>query len=94
MVIRNPSKAAMPGGKPCPRGVRTGMKVASPAGELDVIITGTKVEGGSVVVEAGVGLWDVKVYLGPGDFKFIISLLFKPDILGLLLKRLFSPGKK
>jgi hypothetical protein len=72
----------------------TEMKVASPAGELDVIITGTKVEGGSVVVDAGVGLWDVKVYLGPEDFKFIVSLLLRPDILGLLLKRLFSGAKK
>ncbi|MEW6143530.1 MAG: hypothetical protein AB1598_00780 [Thermodesulfobacteriota bacterium] len=70
------------------------MKVASPAGELDVIIKGTKVEGGSVVVDTGVGLWDVKVYLGPEDFKFIISMLLRPDILGLLLKRLFSGARK
>jgi hypothetical protein len=70
------------------------MKVASPGGELDVIITGTSVEGGSVVVDAGVGLWEVKVYLGPEDFKFIISLLLRPDVLGLLLKRLFSGAKK
>lgn len=65
------------------------MKVTSPAGELDVIIGETSIEGGSVVVNAGVGLWEVKIYLGPGDFKFFLSVLFKPGVLILLLKRLF-----
>jgi hypothetical protein len=65
------------------------MKVTSPAGELDVIIGETSVEGGSVVVNAGVGLWEVKIYLGPGDFKFFLSVFFKPGVLILLLKRLF-----
>ena len=65
------------------------MKVTSPAGELDVIIGKTSVEGGSVVVKAGVGLWEVKIYLGPGDFKFFLSVFFKPGVLVLLLRRLF-----
>ena len=64
------------------------MKVTSPAGELEVIITGTSVEGGSVVVNAGVGLWEVKVYLGPEDFKFFLSVFVKPKVLILLLKQL------
>lgn len=69
------------------------MKVASPAGELDVVIGETSIEGGSVVVNAGVGLWEVKIYLGPGDFKFFLSVLFKPEVLILLLKRLFRRTK-
>ncbi|HSC35906.1 MAG TPA: hypothetical protein VLG45_11575 [Thermodesulfobacteriota bacterium] len=69
------------------------MKVASPAGELDVVIGETSIEGGSVVVNAGVGLWEVKIYLGPGDFKFFLSVLFKREVLILLLKRLFRRTK-
>lgn len=69
------------------------MKVASPAGELDVVIGETSIEGGSVVVNAGVGIWDVKIYLGPGDFRFFLSVLFKPGVLILLLKRLFRRTK-
>ena len=65
------------------------MKVTSPAGELDVIIGKTSVEGGSVVVSASVGLWEVKIYPGPGDLKFFLSVFFKPGVLVLLLKRLF-----
>ncbi len=69
------------------------MKVTSPAGELDVVIGATSIEGGSVVVNAGVGLWEIKIYLGPGDFKFFLSVLFKPEVLILLLKRLFRRTK-
>lgn len=69
------------------------MKVTSPAGELDVVIGATSIEGGSVVVNAGVGLWEIKIYLGSGDFKFFLSVLFKPEVLILLLKRLFRRTK-
>jgi hypothetical protein len=69
---------------------RSLMKVVSPAGELDVIVGKTAVEGGSVVVDAGVGIWQIKVYLGPEDFKFFLSVFFKPGVLYLLLKRFLS----
>jgi hypothetical protein len=69
------------------------MKVTSPAGELDVIFGETSVEGGCVVVNAGIGLWEVKIYPGPEDFKFFLSVLFKHEVLILLLKRLFRRTK-
>lgn len=65
------------------------MRVSSPAGELDVIVGETSVEGESVVVNASVGLWEIKVYLGLEDFKFFLSVFFKPRVLILLLRRLF-----
>ena len=68
------------------------MKVVSPAGELDVIVGKTAVEGGSVVVDAGVGIWQIKVYLGPEDFRFFLSLLLKPKVLFLLLGKLIRPA--
>jgi len=70
------------------------MKVVSPAGELDVIVGKTAVEGGSVVVDAGVGIWQIKVYLGPDDFRFFLSLLLRPGVLIFLLKRLFPDARK
>jgi len=70
------------------------MKVTSPAGELDVVIRGAAVESGSVVVTAAVGSWEVKVYPGREDFKFFISVLFKPGVLILLLKRLVWESKE
>ncbi len=65
------------------------MRVSSPAGELDVIVGETSVEGESVAVNASVGLWAIRVYLGPEDFKFFLSVFFKPRVLILLLRRLF-----
>jgi hypothetical protein len=64
------------------------MKVESPAGELDVIITGTSVEGGCVVVNANVGLWEIKVQLGVRDFGYFLSLLFRKDVLMFLMRGL------
>ena len=65
------------------------MKVTSPAGELDVIITGTAVEDDAVILNANVGVWEIRVFLGPRDFRFFFSLLFRPAVLLFLLKRLF-----
>ena len=64
------------------------MKVTSPAGELEVAITGTSVEGESVVLNADIGVWAVRVFLGPRDFRFFFSMLFRADVLLLLLKQL------
>ncbi len=63
------------------------MKVTSPAGELEVAITGTSVEGESVVLNADIGVWEVKVLIEPADFRFFFSMLFRADVLLMLLKR-------
>ena len=65
------------------------MKVTSPAGELDVIITGTSVENDAVVVNAEVGVWEVGICLSPGDFRFFFSLLLRRDVLLFILRQLF-----
>ena len=64
------------------------MKVESPAGELEVHITGTSVEGESIALDADLGVWDIKVFIGPHDFRLFFSLLLRADVLLLLLKRL------
>jgi hypothetical protein len=65
------------------------MKITSPAGELNVIIRDTLVENDTVVVNAEVGVWEVRIHLGPRDFRFFFSLLFRRDVLLLLIKQLF-----
>lgn len=63
------------------------MKVASPAGELDVIITDTSVENDAVVVNAEVGVWEVRIRLGKSDIGYFFSLLFRRDVLLYILKQ-------
>lgn len=63
------------------------MKVASPAGELDVIITDTLVENDAVVVNAEVGVWEVRIRLGRSDIGYFFSLLFRRDVLLYILKQ-------
>ena len=70
------------------------MRIRSPAGELDVVIGETMVEGGYAVVEAGVGIWEIEVFLGPDDFKFFLSVLFKPGVMIMLLKHFLMPGAR
>ncbi|MCL4245841.1 MAG: hypothetical protein KJ002_12050 [Candidatus Dadabacteria bacterium] len=72
------------------------MKIESPAGELNVNITGSSVEGESIVLDADLGVWDIKVFVGPGDFRLFFSVLLRADVLLLLLKHLLpfrSRGK-
>ena len=70
------------------------MRITTPAGELDVVVGDTSAEGGSIVINARVGIWEVKVYIGPGDFKFFLRTFFNPKVLILLLKRLLRKAKQ
>jgi hypothetical protein len=64
------------------------MKVTSPADELEVSITGASVEGESVVFDADIGVWVVRISVEPRDLRFFLSMLFRADVLLLILKRL------
>lgn len=64
------------------------MKIESPAGELEVHITGTSVEGESIVLDADLGVWDIRVFIGPRDFGLFFSVLLRKEVLLLLLKRM------
>ncbi|HML94662.1 MAG TPA: hypothetical protein PKC29_04440 [Thermodesulfobacteriota bacterium] len=64
------------------------MKIESPAGELEVHITGVSVEGESIVLDADLGVWDIRVFVGPRDFRLFFSVLFRRDVILLLLKRI------
>lgn len=64
------------------------MKIESPAGELEVHITGTSVEGESIVLDADLGVWDIRVFIGPRDFGLFFSVLLRKEVLLLLLKRI------
>ncbi len=66
------------------------MKIVSPAGELEAVFGNTSVEGGKVIIDAGVGIWQIKVHIGPEDLRFFLSVLFKPQVLYLILKSFLS----
>lgn len=70
------------------------MKVSSPAGDLEVFISDFVIEEDSVVFDAAVGVWQIRIHLGPGDFKFFLSVFFRLKVLLFLFKQLFRPAPK
>lgn len=70
------------------------MKISSPAGELEVFISDFVIEKDSVVFDAAVGVWQIRIHLGLGDFKFFLSVLFRLKVLLFLLRQLFRPASK
>ncbi len=70
------------------------MKVSSPAGDLDVFISNFVIEEDSVVFDAAVGVWQIRIHLGLGDFKFFLSVLFRMKVLLFLLKQLLRHPSK
>lgn len=68
------------------------MKVSSPAGDLDVSISGYVIEKDKVIFDAAVGVWLVKINLDISDFKFFLSVLFNPKVLLFLIKQIIHRG--
>lgn len=62
------------------------MKVISPAGEFEIFIEDSYLEGDNVVLKGQMGVWDSKIYLKPKDIFIFISVLCKPHILLYFLK--------
>lgn len=66
------------------------MKVVSPAGEFEILIQDSLVEGDSIVLKGQMGVWDTKIYLKPRDFWIVTTMLFRPSIIFFLLKYPFK----
>ncbi len=66
------------------------MKISSTAGELEVIIKDeAKIVDDTILLHAQMGVWNVQIYLGPGDFRFFFSFLFSRTVLTYLIKLLY-----
>ena len=66
------------------------MKVVSPAGDFEITIEDSSVEGDSIVLKGQMGVWDSKIYLQPKDLFTFASMLIKPSIIVFLLKYPFK----
>jgi hypothetical protein len=62
------------------------LKVSSPAGDFEIAVKDAGTEGDFVVLKGQMGVWDSKIYLGPGDLWLFASFLLRPSILLFLLK--------
>ena len=66
------------------------MKVVSPAGDFDITIQNSYVEGEFIVLKGQMGVWDSKIYLKPVDLLLFIKILMSPSILMFLVKLPFK----
>ncbi|NIN61653.1 MAG: hypothetical protein GTN99_09800 [Candidatus Dadabacteria bacterium] len=66
------------------------MKVVSPAGDFEITIENSSVEGDSIVLKGQMGVWDSKIYLKPGDLITFASMLIRPSIIMFLFKYPFK----
>ncbi len=75
------------------------MKVSSPAGDFDITINESSVEGDKIVLSGQMGVWDSKIYLSPGDIWLFASIFLSPAVILFILKLPFrsllgSPNDK
>lgn len=66
------------------------MKVVSPAGDFEITIEDSSIEGDSIILKGQMGVWDSKIYLKPGDLFIFTSMLVRPSIILFLLKYPFK----
>jgi hypothetical protein len=74
------------------------MKVVSPAGDFEIKVSDSSVEGNFVVLSGQMGVWDSKIYLTPADIWQFASIFLRPAvilfILKMPLKSLFGGAEK
>lgn len=62
------------------------MKVTSPAGDFDIIIEKSEIEGDNIVIKGQMGVWDTKIFMKPSDVLMFIKIFLKPNVLWFLIK--------
>ncbi|MEW6144951.1 MAG: hypothetical protein AB1598_08055 [Thermodesulfobacteriota bacterium] len=73
------------------------MKVVSPAGDFEIKVSDSSVEGEFVVLSGQMGVWDSKIYLTPADIWQFASIFLRPAVVIYILKmpfRSFFGGSK
>ena len=66
------------------------MKVISPAGEFEIKVNDSSVEGDFVVLSGQMGVWDSKIYLTPSDIWQFTSIFLRPSVILFILKMPFK----
>ena len=62
------------------------MRVASPAGDFEILVKDAEIEGDFVILKGQMGVWDSKIYLSPSDLWLFTSILLRPSVVFFLLK--------
>ena len=62
------------------------MKVVSPAGDFEIKVNDSSVEGEFVVLTGQMGVWDSKIYLTPADIWQFASIFLRPAVILYILK--------
>jgi hypothetical protein len=65
------------------------MKVVSPAGDFEIKVSDSSVEGEFVVLSGQMGVWDSKIYLTPADIWQFASIFLRPAVVIYILKMPF-----
>ncbi len=66
------------------------MKVVSPAGDFEIKVNDSAVEGDFVVLSGQMGVWDSKIYMAPSDIWQFASIFLRPAVILYLLKLPFK----
>jgi hypothetical protein len=62
------------------------LRVASPAGDFEILVKDADIEGDFVILKGQMGVWDSKIYLSPSDLWLFTSILLRPSVVLFLLK--------
>ena len=66
------------------------MKVTSPAGDFEITVNDSTIEGDHIVITGQMGVWDSKIHMKPSDLWSFSKVLLKPRILLFLVKFPFT----
>ena len=66
------------------------MKVVSPAGDFEIKVNDSSVEGDFVVLSGQMGVWDSRIYMSPSDIWQFASIFLRPAVILYLLKLPFK----
>lgn len=65
------------------------MKVTSPAGDFEITVTESSVEGDFIVISGQMGVWDSQIYMKPSDLLSFAGVLFNLQVVLFLAKQPF-----
>ena len=65
------------------------MKVTSPAGDFEITVKESSVEGDFIVISGQMGVWDSHIYMKPSDLLSFAGVLFNLQVVLFLVKQPF-----
>lgn len=66
------------------------MKVTSPAGDFEITVTESSVEGDFIVISGQMGVWDSQIYMKPSDLISFAGVLLNLQVVLFLAKQPFK----